>query len=80
MYKADLSWQLLRHLAGIEPSSHPNKDYTPRADSHADSASKHLLRQHNQPLLVAKDSVVLECDTLGPANCWIVQGDVKIEV
>lgn len=68
------------HLEGIEPSSHPSKLNSPHTNGHADEGMKHMLRHHNQPLLLADDSVVLECDTLGPSDCWTVQGDVKIEV
>ena len=67
-------------VAGIEPSSHPSKHDNPHTNGHPDDSVKHMLRHHNQPLLLADDSVVLECDTLGPSHCWTVQGDVKIEV
>lgn len=65
-------------MAGIEPCAHPGNITS--TNGKADDSLKQTLHQRNQPLLLADDSVVLKCNMLGPEDCWVVQGDVKIEV
>lgn len=67
-------------IAGTEPSSHPGNIASDGTNGKDDTSLTQTLRHRNQPLLLAMDSVVLECTKLGPAEGWAVQGDVKIEV
>ena len=65
-------------MAGVEPCSHTGSISSKNVE--AGDSLKRTLCQRNQPLLLAYDSVMLECNMLGPMDCWAVQGDVKIEV
>ncbi|KAL3150728.1 hypothetical protein ABBQ32_000513 [Trebouxia sp. C0010 RCD-2024] len=67
-----------QYLAGIEPCSHPGTITS--TNGKVDDNLRQTLHQRNQPLLLGNDSVTLECNKLGPEDCWVVQGDVKIEV
>lgn len=69
-----------QYLDGTEPSSHPGNIASDGTNGKDDTSLTQTLRHRNQPLLLAMDSVVLECTKLGPAEGWAVQGDVKIEV
>ena len=42
--------------------------------------AEQALRQSMQPLVLTNNTAVLECDKLAPTHCWLVQGDVKVEV
>ncbi len=62
--------------AGHQPSSQQVAD-AKLAASHSSQAS---LQDHKQQLLLANNTAVLDCNRLAPAEQWILEGDVKIEV
>ena len=82
IYQTDVRKLLLTEpvVTGIEPSPSLAKGTTFGTNGKADGSLKNTLRQHNQPLLLANNSVVLECNTSNSEDCWTVQGDIKIEV
>ncbi len=62
--------------AGHQPSSQQVTD-AKIAHSRSSQAS---LQDQKQQLLLANNTAVLDCDRIAPAEQWVLEGDVKIEV
>ncbi|KAL0033939.1 hypothetical protein WJX77_011740 [Trebouxia sp. C0004] len=61
---------------GHQPTSQQVTDAKIGA-SHSRQAS---LQDHKQQLLLANNTAVLDCDRIAPAEQWVLEGDVKIEI
>lgn len=62
--------------AGHQPSSQQVAD----AKIAASRSSQASLHDHKQQLLLANNTAVLDCDRIAPAEQWLLEGDVKVEV
>ena len=62
--------------AGHQPSSQQVTD----AKIAASRSSQASLQDQKQQLLLANNTAVLDCDRTAPAEQWVLEGDVKIEV
>ena len=62
--------------AGHQPSSQQVTD----AKISASRSRQASLQDHKTQLVLVNNTVVLDCNRIAPAEQWVLEGDVKIEV